>query len=289
MTSERSLGPVLVWAVRAVWLALLVGLAAFGEALSDHSRPVQVVAAVGLWVGWAAVLLALLVPSTVSLTAARLLVPAAPVVAVWALLEGAGALAGWLTVAIGLLATVLVLAGEVGEEFAQASAYGDERRFLLRPPGPILPVLVVLWVVLAAAVLSGPLLLAAGAWVPGALVTVAAGAMAVVLARRFHRLSRRWLVLVPAGLVLHDHTVLAETAMFSRAEVRSCSLALADTEAADLTGGALGPAIELALAKLATVVLAPTPKHPGGRALHVRSMLVSPTRPGHALAALQSR
>lgn len=278
-----------MWVLRGVWLAQLVGLAVFGDALADHSRPVQVTAAIGLWLGWAAALLAVLVPSTVSLTAARLLVPAAPVVAVWALIEDADPLLGGIAVALGVLATVVVLSGEVGEVFVQASAYGDERRLPLRPPGPMVPVVAVTWAVMAAAMLAGPLLLAARAWVAGTVVAALAAGLVALLPRRFHRLSRRWLVVVPAGVVLHDHTVLAETAMFPTRQVRSWGLAYADTEAADLTGGALGPAIELVLTDPATVVLAPTPSHPGGRALHVRSLLVSPTRPGRALAALHRR
>lgn len=278
-----------MWVLRGVWLAHLVGLPVFGDALAGHSRPVQVTAAVGLWVGWAAVATALLVPSTVSLTTVRLLVPAAPVVAVWALAEGADAVLGGVAVALGLLATVLGLSGEVGEVFVQASAYGDERRLPLRPPGPMLPVVAMAWAAMAAAVLAGPLLLAAKAWVAGTIVSALAGVLVAVLPQRFHRLGRRWLVMVPAGLVLHDHLVLAETARFPTRQVRSCALAPADTEAADLTGGALGPAIELTLTDPATVVLAPTPSHPGGRALHVRSMLLSPTRPGRALTALRSR
>lgn len=276
----------LVWVLRGVWLAQLIGLAVYGDALADHSRPVQVTATIGLWLGWATVLTALLVPSTVSLTTARLVVPVAPVVAGWALVEGGDAVVGGLAVALGVLATVLALSGEVGEVFVQASAYGDERRVPLRPPGPMLPVVAVAWAVWAAAVLAGPLLLAARAWVPGTLVTALAVALGAVLPQRFHRLSRRWLVVVPAGLVLHDHVVLAETAMFRARQVRSWALAEVGTEAADLTGGALGPALELTLAEPATVVLAATPSHPGGRALHVRSLLVSPTRPGRALVTL---
>lgn len=278
-----------MWTVRVVWLALLAGIAVFGEALGDHSRPVQVTAAVGLWVGWASVLLALAVPSTTSLTAARLVVPVAPVVSAWALVEGADPVLGGVAVGLGLLATVVVLSGEVGGVFVQASAYGDERRLPLRPPGPMLPVVVVAWATMTVAVLAGPLLLAARAWAAGAVVTAVAVALVAILPRRFHRLTRRWLVVVPAGVVLHDHTVLAETAMFPQRQVGSFGLAYADTEAADLTGGALGPAIELTLTEPATVVLAPTPSHPGGRALHVRALLLSPTRPGRALAALQRR
>lgn len=280
---ESSLARALVGALRLAWFALLGGLAVLGDVLAGHSRPVQVVATVMLWLGWSLTFLALLVPSTVTLTAARLAVPVSVVVYAWATVEGAGALAAVLA-AVGLLASVLVLSAEVGEVFVQASAYGEERRLPLRAPGPMLPVVAIAWALLVAAVVAGPLLLAARAYVAGALVSAAAAVLVGVLSRRFHQLSRRWLVVVPAGLVLHDHTVLAETAMFPRAQVRGCALALADTEAADLTGGALGHALELSLAEAATVVLARTPSHPGGRALHARAVLLAPSRPGRAIA-----
>ena len=63
--------------------------------------------------------------------------------------------------------------------------------------------------------------------------------------RRWHKLSRRWFVLVPTGVVVHDHLVLAETLMMRRNEVVGLRLAPADTEALDLTGPAAGHAVEV--------------------------------------------
>ncbi len=65
----------------------------------------------------------------------------------------------------------------------------------------------------------GPLALAARAWVPGVLLTAAAVALGWFLGRRFHRLARRWLVLVPAGVVVHDHLVLLCANIGGRAHV----------------------------------------------------------------------
>ena len=104
-----------------------------------------------------------------------------------------------------------------------------------------------------------------------------------------HRLARRWLVLVPAGLVLHDELVLAETVMLPRRSIDAILLAPADTEAADLTGNALGRALEIRLTGASTVVLAGSPSKPGGTALHVHSILVSPTRPGRVIAEAARR
>jgi hypothetical protein len=108
--------------------------------------------------------------------------------------------------------------------------------------------------------------------------------LAYAFARRCHRLSRRFLVFVPSGVVVHDHMVLTDTCMFRRSDVAGLSLAMAETEAADITGKALGNAVEISLHDFDTVVLAATPRKPGGTALHVRALLVSPSRPGAVLA-----
>jgi hypothetical protein len=148
----------------------------------------------------------------------------------------------------------------------------------------MLPV-VVSWCALCAAAISAPLVLAARGWVPGTALAVLAVAAGWFLGRRFHLLSRRWVVLVPAGIVIHDHLVLAETVMLPTRTVVAVGLALADTAAADLTGPAAGHAVEISLNEMTTVVLAATRTKQNGTALHVRSMLVAPTRPGRLLRA----
>ena len=63
---------------------------------------------------------------------------------------------------------------------------------------------------------------------------------------------------MPAGFVLHDHVVLAETVMFPARTLTRARLALADTQAADLTGPAGGHAVEVTVSEAATVILAGT-------------------------------
>ena len=104
---------------------------------------------------------------------------------------------------------------------------------------------------------------------------------------RWHRLSRRWLVVVPVGLVVHDPLVLGETLMLRRNEIGSVALARASTEAADLTGPAGGHAVEISTTQPVTAIFASTPSEPGGRAIHLTACLVAPTRPGRAIAAVR--
>jgi len=126
-------------------------------------------------------------------------------------------------------------------------------------------------------------------WLAGVLVAAAAAGLSWLLAQRFHRLSRRWLVVVPAGVVLHDHLVLGETLMVQRQNVAAAGLALAGTEAADLTGPAAGNAVEITVRETVLAVFPSSAEHPTGRAIHMQSFLVSPTRPGRAIRAITGR
>jgi hypothetical protein len=83
--------------------------------------------------------------------------------------------------------------------------------------------------------------------------------------------------------------VLAETVMFPSAILTRARLALADTQAADLTGPAGGHAVEVTLSESTTVVLAGTRAEPAGTALHVLAFLVAPSRPGRLLQAAGER
>jgi hypothetical protein len=251
---------------------------------------VQLVGSAGLWLGWIVVLTASLVPTAVSLTVVRLMSPGAVVAAFVAATRHASTVAIIGAVAVAIVAASLAYSAEFGGVFVQGSAYGDETRFPLRPPGPlVVGPLPLGWALVATAIVSGPLLLAARSYVLGAAVSSFGAALAWIFGRRCHRLARRFLVLVPAGIVVHDHLVLSDTSMFRKSDVASVGLALDRTEAADLTGKALGKAVEIVLKDFDTVVLAGTPKKPGGTALHVLAVLVSPSRPGRMLAEAARR
>jgi hypothetical protein len=77
--------------------------------------------------------------------------------------------------------------------------------------------------------------------------------------------------------------------MVPRAGIDEIELALAGTEAADFTGPAGGHAVEVSMTSLTDALLAPTKSAPRGTALHVRSFIIAPTRPGAVLRASQHR
>jgi hypothetical protein len=279
-----------VWAARALWVSLPLTLGwAVGDALAGRTTPVRAAAMGGAWALWAVGLVAVLVPTTVSLTVIRLLAPGAPAVAVASLLAGARAVPGGLAVAHALAAAAAVFTAELGQRFAQGSAYGDEARFPLRPPGLYAAgPMPAAWAVLAGCLGAGPLLLAARQWLPGAVLTAVGLAIAVPLGRRFHRLSRRWLVVVPAGVVVHDQVALAETALFRRAELAGVGLAPAGTTATDLTVRALGLAVQIDLRAPVAVAVSGVGRAAPATAT-VSAVLVTPSRPGRVLEECRRR
>jgi hypothetical protein len=190
---------------------------------------------------------------------------------------------------VAAVTTLTVATGELGRAYVQASAYGDEERHPLRPPLGMLIVSAAAWVIWAAALAIGPLALAARSWAVGAVLTLVAVLGTPLLLPRWHQLARRWLVLVPAGVVVHDPVVLAETLMLRRSQVAALRLAPAGTEALDLTGPATGHALELSTKESVTALLVPAPGADTARAVHLTACLVSPTRPGAALRSAAAR
>jgi len=283
-----KMAPVVVWASRLSVIATGLAVPLLNNALRQMSSLTGISSTVGIWLLWSIALLCTLVPSSSALTAIRLALPtifvivAAAAVAIGISSGVAAALA------ISLLASLLIFSGDIGDSFVQLAAYGDERRYLLRCPPAMLLVQVLSWLVWLTLTIVAINLLAGDALILGAIVAIVALLLAIVLPRRFHRFSRRWLVSVPAGLVIHDHVVLAETAMFMNNAVIEVGIDLAPSEAADLSGKCSGVGLLIALKDFDTVVLAATPKTPGGSAIHVKSMRVCPTRPGRAITELTS-
>lgn len=273
--------------LRVLWAALAVVMGfTIGSTDDQVSEAAGFVSASGWWLTVAVVVVSLVVPSAVGLTVVRMISPLTPVIAVAALVFGAAV--GWAAAAIALSVVValLALSGEVGEVMVQGSAYGAERRFPLRSPAPLLLPVVLTWLLWAASVVASALLIAATQWLWFTLTCTVALLLTWLVGTRSHRLSRRWLVLVPVGLVVHDHVVLGETLMVQKGNVAQVSLALDGTEAADLSGPASGVLVEVAVREMVLATFPATRTEPKGRAIHVKSFLVAPSRPGRAMAAM---
>ncbi len=288
-TMERA-ARAMPWVARIGWVIVaVVGGSGIQAAVDGRSSAVVWTTAIGGWLLWGLAALALAIASVRSLTIVRVVVPLAVVVTVAAAIGGAPA-----TDLLGLgIPTIVTLgavsAAEFGRQFVQASAYGDEERFPLRMPVAAGAAAVVSWLIWAPALVAGPLLLAAEQWIVGAVLVAIAVGGGAFLGPRWHRLSQRWFVLVPAGIVLRDPVVLADTFPLRTNQVVHIGLASADTEAADLTGPASGYAIEVATIESVTAVFAFTPADPNGRAIHLTSFLSAPSRPGTVLRAAKRR
>lgn len=251
---ERSLPSLLVqsyaWVLRALWVALPFTFGPLlGAALGPHSVPLARTATVLAWAVWGAGLVATLVFHPIGLVGLRAASPVLAVAAIWSAVTGEASTpvtAAGLVVA--LLVALLVQHSELGFLCVNGPAYPNERRFLLRPPATLLlgPIPLA-GILLGASFVVGPLLLAARAWVPGAIAGIAGGLLVWVLSRALHAVTDRFLVFVPAGLVLHDETVLREPVLFRTQVIERIQAAPADTDSLDLTANAPGLAIEVVL------------------------------------------
>lgn len=278
------------WPARTTWalLPLAVG-PALGAALDGSSRAVALTGAVLAWGTWAKVLVAVLIPRTVTLTALRISAPLGLAVAIWAALAGPRDAVDVVAVAWAAITAVVAFAPTTGDSFVNGSSYGDERRMPLRVPGALLlGPLPVAWAAAVVAPVGAPLLLAARQWVAGAALAVVGVPIAAVAIRALHGLARRWVVFVPAGLVLHDLNAMVDPVLFPRSSIRRLGPAPADGDGAvDLTQRALGLALELELVEATEIA----PRRTDGRVEvePVQRLLFTPTRPGALLAEAARR
>lgn len=262
----------------AAWVIL--GVAAPWQSLaSDHSTAVGGVLIAWGWVLFIGVAIALLVPSPISLTVTKCVTPLMALVAFISASPAGifGSLAAFIITWSALFADVMV----------QGSAYGEETRFALRTPVPYWAPSVLAWALQSGGLIGGSLLVAATNYVIGVPTLVLGVVLARTVPRRLHRLSRRWLVIVPAGIVVHDHLVLAETVMSMRSKILSVTKVNESGETADFTGGVVGPRIAVHLKEADKVVLSKITAKTLGTidALHVKAFSFAPRRIDVALAA----
>jgi hypothetical protein len=273
------------------FLVITAGPAA-ADALDSWSSAPRAVASVVLWAAWGAVLLASFAPRPIGLTALRIAAPVACVLAL-AAAPSAGPLKGLLAVAGTAVAAGLAFTPAVGYRFVNGAAYGEERRYPLRaPPALVLGPLPLAVALIAAGVLSGPLLLADGRYVAGLLALALAVPVVRVAGRSLYALSQRWAVLVPAGIVLKDPLTLVDPVLFPRERIASLRpLPFPTAPAEDILDLRLGAAA-------GSLVLELTDEAPlfrtlgrvrGGEAVKARRLAFSPRQPEALLAEAATR
>jgi hypothetical protein len=213
-----------ILALRVVWLTLpLSAGTAAADALADWADGPKVVAAILLWLAWAVVALAVLAPRPAGLTALRTVAPTFAILAIAATAGGStsGVAAAGVIVAT-LAAAVLATSPEISFAAANSRAYGDELRFPLRVPPTLFALLLpVTRAACVAGIAAGPLLIADGEVGWGVAALAVGVPLAAFSARALLVLALRWLVLVPAGVVVVDPMTLADPVLVTRRQLRS--------------------------------------------------------------------
>jgi len=270
---------IVVSVVLAAWVVLALS-SPWQTIADDASRSVSWVLLTWSWLLWTAVGASLLVPSPMSLTIVRIVVPLSVVVSVVASQP--------LAIFCSVVALIVCASPVFVDSMVQGGAYGDETRFALRTPLPYVMPAVIAWLLFTTAIIGGSLFLAAREYVVGAILVAIGIFLSRTIPQRLHRLARRWLVIVPVGIVVHDHLVLHETIMAHTEKILSAARASNVGEAADLTGGVIGDRLTIALTEADKVVLsAITAKTLGTtEALHVKMFCIAPRRLDAALSAI---
>jgi len=283
-----------VWVLRAAWITLpLTAAPAIADGVRNWSTAEQVVAAVLCWLAWGIGLVAVLAPRPAGLTLVRVIAPTLLVAVVVAVgsgnpstLAAIGGLAGT------VVAAVLAADSSFAIASANAVAYGDEQRYPLRvPPALFLGPLPAVRAVVVAGVVVGPLLVAGGHYLAGGVTVVIGLPLAALAGRALHRLSRRWLVLVPAGVVVVDRMSLVENTLFPREHIQLLRSLAADESpgaALDLRMGATLGSLVATFDEPAELVLAARPGQ-DARTVNAPAMAVAVARRSEVLAGAARR
>lgn len=280
-----------MWIARVAWIVLPLTLGrAIADATGTWSDGASLVAEVLAWTAWTLGAFALLAPRPWGLTALRVLCAGALVIAFtcawWT--DGATAL---LAIASTVVACASALGATVTTASVAAESYGDERRYPLRVPLPLLLAPVPLAAVAAGAGLVAPVLvLAQGEIVIGVLLAVVGVPLAAGSIRGLHGLAMRMLVFVPAGLVVVDPLTLADPVLLPREQI----VRVAPRDVVEAPAGALDLRVGTVLGSLLIALAVPVScaRRRGRRDLEVvesRQILVAAVRSRAVAATARER
>lgn len=275
--------------LRVAWLLLgLLAAPLFGDALHETEANFRTATSICLWALWFVGLVLTLIPHPLTLTGIRLLGVGAVAAAIWAAFHAEIGASLILGVAATSLAAGIAFLPQIAAHFVDGASYGPERRLPLKPPaGVLLGPLQLTTALTIAAAAAGPLLLFAGRWVLGAVLTAVGAVVAGLGFRSLHTLARRWIVFVPAGFVLHDFTALTDPVLFRREDVDVMGPALADSIAHDLTMGSSGLALEARFESPTDIPVRSSGSDADMKRL--RSILFAPSQPGEVLTEARKR
>ncbi|MFM7063493.1 MAG: hypothetical protein ACKO04_08385, partial [Actinomycetes bacterium] len=257
-------------------------------AVRTQPKSVSLTVSALAWAVWVAGLPALLRALPATLTALRVVAPAPLVAGTVAAVVEPPNLLGWTGLVTAAVVLAAALAAEVGDYYVDGASYGDERRFTLRAPAAVQVAVPFVWTLAVVPVVAGTVALAAQAWLPGGVLVALGAVTAVVGVRVLHRLSLRWLVVVPSWFTLVDALALTQPTLFAARQTTRVGPAHVGTTATDLTAGAPGLVLQIDTSP-PTEVVHVVRRGATATPVPAAAVLVCPSRPGRVLAELESR
>jgi hypothetical protein len=265
--------------------------AGVGGLLDDRSAAVQMTGTTLAWAVWGAVVIASFISHPITLTVLRIGTPVVAGFMIFVVANQDTSVRQITSAAVSIAVLLLSFSAEIGSIYVQASAYGDEKRFALRPPVVLIAPILLSTLVADLSIISLPLLVAAKDWPVAIVSLVGLYISARYFLPRIHSLSRRWLVFVPAGVVIHDEIVLSINLMIRKQDLSQIQLARDNSAAADLSALTWGVPLEFSFNKPLDVSLTSIgAKHLNTvSAIHAQSVLVATSRPGAVLSAYKTK
>ncbi len=277
--------------MRVIWISLpLLCGPSLADSLNDFKLLLRTTVSISLWTFWVLILLSTLIATPISLAIIRIGAPAAAALSLWSALETSGSVSGIIGLAASAIAACVALSAPLGDRFSDGASYGDERRFLLRAPGPVLLLLGPLaWLTSVAGLTVGPILLLNKNFLFGSLISLCGFPLAALASNAIYQLGKRWLVLVPAGILLHDHLSVGDPTLIPRNQLANFSPAKVETNALDLSQNSFGLSLEIQCLTPLSMMLRTGTKKTTNETSIVESFLINPVRPNVLLAEAQKR
>ena len=277
--------------MRVIWISLpLLCGPSLADSFNDFKLLLRTTVSISLWTFWVLILLSTLIATPISLAIIRIGAPAAAALSLWSALETSGSVSGIIGLAASAIAACVALSAPLGDKFSDGASYGDERRFLLRAPGPVLLLLGPLaWLTSVAGLTVGPILLLNKNFLFGSLISLCGFPLAALASNAIYQLGKRWLVLVPAGILLHDHLSVGDPTLIPRNQLANFSPAKVETNALDLSQNSFGLSLEIKCLTPLSMMLRTGTRKTTNETSIVESFLINPVRPNVLLAEAQKR
>ncbi len=217
----------LVWILRICWALAPVAAGSFilSAAAGDESgfsTAFSNTVEIGLWALWGLGAVCCLFLHSTSLALIRWLAPLGLFASCWAAVKTEDLAESTAAISFMVLIQVLAFSAVTGSSFIDAEAYGAEKRLLLKPPLFLqMFLLPLVWVVSAAGLLAGPLLLASEKWIAGMVLTPIGIVLFALGARSLYSLVRRQLIFAPGGIIVIDSLNLDSPMRIEKLQIKS--------------------------------------------------------------------